>query len=250
MNNSKRTIKNIFEHISETRIKDVAYQTGFAKRKWKKISPVHFFTHLCIESSKGIVSYKDLALTMELNEKSDASRQAYHGRMNKNCLDFFKAILAEIIKKKTKVDSTFANLEYKRILVQDSTIINLPARLYDEFSGSRTPKSQVCQARIQSIYDLLTGNFVHFSIDYYSKTDVSSALDFKPEQGDLILRDRGYSSIAAFIDIISNEADFIARYKHKTNFYDIETGEKIDLLKLLKKEPYLDRWMYYGVKKN
>jgi hypothetical protein len=64
---------------------------------------------------------------------------------------------------------------FKRILLQDSTIIKLPLRLFEVFSGVKNAHAAVCNARIQGIYDLLSGRFIHFSIDPYSKNDQAAA---------------------------------------------------------------------------
>ena len=50
----------------------------------------------------------------------------------------------------------------------------------------------MCNARIQGVYDLLSGRFLHFSIDPYSKNDLTAAPELELHQADLILRDRRY----------------------------------------------------------
>lgn len=54
---------------------------------------------------------------------------------------------------------------YTRVPVQDSTIIELPAWLFDTFSGVANGARQVCNARIQAIYDLKNMGFEAFSLD-------------------------------------------------------------------------------------
>ena len=64
--------------------------------------------------------------------------------------------------------------------------------------------------------------------------------------GDLILRDRGYFIVAEFERIIKAGADFISRYRHKTNLYDPQTGREIDLLGLLDTQRIVDRKVLIG----
>ncbi len=84
---------------------------------------------------------------------------------------------------------------FKRILIQDITVIRLPFRHFENFSGVKNAHSAVCNARIQGIYDLISKQFIQFSIDPYSKNDLSAASDISVEPGDLLLRDRGYFSV-------------------------------------------------------
>ena len=242
-------LESISGELSQVRIEEIARETEFVKRQWKLISPCHFLTHLCLESVKGTISFSDLALSLDVAENVIASRQAYHSRMNCECMVFFERILAEVMRPKLNSDlaaEAVSSGRYKRILVQDSTVIQLPLRLFEVFSGVKNAHTSVCNARIQGVYDLLSGQFIHFSIDPYKKNDLTAALELIVEEGDLVLRDRGYSKVTAFEDIVSNKADFTARYKHKTTFYDIESGEPINLLNLLKEKGNIDMWVFYG----
>ncbi len=103
------------------------------------------------------------------------------------------------------------------------------------FSGVKNACSAVCNARIQGIYDLVSKKFVAFSIDPYSRNDMSAALDIDVEPDDLLLRDRGYFTVENARKLKEKGADTISRYKHKTNIYNVETGEEINLLEYLGK---------------
>ena len=133
---------------------------------------------------------------------------------------------------------------FKRILLQDSTVIQLPLRLFEAFSGVRNAYRTVCNARIQGIYDLLSGSFIKFSIDPYSKNDQAVTLDISVKPGDLVLRDRGYFAIEALSAQKKAGGDSINRYKHKTAFFDPNAMEKINLLKLLNKHGSVDMEVY------
>ena len=124
---------------------------------------------------------------------------------------------------------------YKRILVQDSTIIKLPYRLFDKYSGVSNQYSAVCNARIQGVYDLISGSFISFSIDPYSKNDLAAAPEIELQKGDLVLRDRGYYINDEIKRHLDAGADCIYRYKHKTTFLDSITGDTINLLEELEK---------------
>lgn len=138
--------------------------------------------------------------------------------------------------------------KFKRILVQDSTIIRLPLRLFEIFSGVKNHSTTVCNARIQGIYDLVSRQFIKFSIDSYKKNDQSVAFDISVEPGDLVLRDRGYFVTGAIAKLKQKGADSLYRYKHKTALFDIDTDKEINLLKYLKENGSIDKIVLLGTK--
>jgi len=183
------------EGLSRLEVEELAFETGFCKRRSGKIEAPDFF------------------------------RQAYHQRMNDECVIFFEKILEKVMASKypsEDIDEISGSDGFKRILIQDSTVIRLPLRLFEVFSGVKNAHSAVCNARIQGVYDLLSKKFVQFSIDPYSKNDLSAASDINVEPGDLLLRDRGYFSVPNIQELKSQGADIILRYKHKTTIFDIQ----------------------------
>jgi hypothetical protein len=248
----KREIFNgLCPELSVEVIRRIAYETKFVERYWKKISPEDFVDYLCSESVKGTVSYNDLAAKIAVEEGHSASRQAYFDRMDDDCILFFKRILEEVMK--TKYDTVeLADNEsvnsYKRILIQDSTIVRLPQKLFEIYSGVKNAGAIACNARIQGVYDLLAGNFVYFSIDTYTRNDLAAVFDFPLQKGDLMLRDRGYLVLDAISQAMDSKADIISRYKHKITFADPETGKTLDLLKILRGKGNVDMLVLAGEK--
>jgi len=248
----KREILNgLCPELSVETIRRIAWETKFVERCWKEISPEDFVDYLCGESIKGTVSYNDLAAKIAVESGHSASRQAYSGRMDGDCVLFFKRILEEVIKAKHDAEELL-NTEvagtYKRILIQDSTVIRLPQKLFEIFSGVKNAGVSACNARIQGVYDLGSGRFVYFSIDTYSKNDLVAAHDFPLQKGDLMLRDRGYLVLDAIGETIASEADIISRYKHKITFSDPKTGKELDLLTILRGKGKVDMQVLAGKK--
>jgi len=243
----KNIIINLFRKIglSIEAINQLSVQTGFIKRL-RKIKAAEFLIYMITESVRGCVSCNDLAATIQFEAGTMASRQAYHNKMSKASVSFFKAILAAIMHSKTYTTIPSQFRQFKRILVQDSTIIKLPAKLIDIFSGVKNATSQVCNARIQCVYDLLSGSFTHWSMHSYSKNDFAVANELEVRAGDLILRDRGYFTIDESKRMIKAKSEFVSRYKHQTNIYDSETGQEIDLGKLLDTQRNVDRKVLIG----
>jgi len=243
----KNIIISLFEKVglnTET-INQLSVQTGFIKR-FRKIKAVEFLIYMIIESVRGCVSCNDLAAIIQFDAGTIASRQAYHNKMSNASLHFFEAILAIIMHSKTYTAIPSRFRQFKRILVQDSTVIKLPTKLMDVFSGVKNAYTQVCNARIQCVYDLLSGSFTQWSIHSYSKNDLAVANELRVRAGDLILRDRGYFTPNESQRIIEAKGEFISRYKHKTTLYCPETGQEIDLFRLLKTQGNIDKKVLIG----
>ena len=223
----------------------LAVQTGFIRR-CRQIQAVAFLVYLIAESVRGCVSCNDLAAVIETETGIGASRQAYHQKMRDTGLRFLEAILAKLLQSKTLLTVHSQFHRFRRILIQDSTVIQLPSKLLKAFSGVGNAHVQVCNARIQSVFDLLSGCFTQWSIDPYTKNDMVSAPELAVKAGDLVLRDRGYFTTDECERIQQARADFVSRYKHKTTLYDPRTGQELDLVRLLDTQRNLDQWVAIG----
>lgn len=213
------------------------------KRKPKKIDPFEYLTTVCIMSVAGSPSFNNIAAKHSSNYGIPASKQAFCKRTKKECVEFFQSVLAMIIKTRlceTRVSGVKLLEGYNRVLVQDSTIIRLPLHLFEIFSGVKNAITSVCNARIQGVFDILSGIFVEFSIDPYSKNDLVAAPQLELCKGDLVLRDRGYFIMDEAQRHIDANAHCIYRFKTGTTLINPSTGKKIEVLKLLKKRKSLD----------
>lgn len=216
---------------------DIAYDTGLIKRK-RAIDPSDLLFALCLESSNGTVSHNDVAAQLESTTGTSVSKVAVWKKINVCCVGFLKGVLEALILKKLAHGADLGL--FNRVLVQDSTIIRLPQRLFDVFSGVANASSKVCNARIQGVYDILNERFVTFSIDKYSKNDLEAAPELLLEEGDLVLRDRGYLILDEVHRHIGAGAHCIYRYKNKMTLLDPATEKPFDLLALLEKKPTID----------
>lgn len=232
----------------------MARKARFVQRSSGMIPVTTLLECLCEASAEGTVSYNDLAARVQAVSGVTVSRQAYWERINTDyCVAFFKAILAKIMVQKLNQDG-LAYLKscalFKRILIQDSTIIKLPTKLFALFSGVSNADATVCNARIQGVYDVCSGQFISFSIDPYSKNDLVVARQIEAQPGDLVLRDRGYFLLEAIEKLKMNGVDTISRYKHVTTLYDSNTKEEINLLEMLALHGTVDRIVLAGKNKN
>jgi hypothetical protein len=229
--------------ISQKQIREWAKELGFVKRGSAKFDPTAFLAVFCLKSQVASPSYNDLAAKIEATYGISMSKQALWKRVNDFCVLFFQAILARMIKHKfseQQIDVVSKTNNYKRILVQDSTIIKVPKKLFEAFSGVSNGHSTTSNTRIQSVYELISGRFIDFSIDAYSKNDLLSAPELHIGKDDLVLRDRGYCSFKEIERHVSCGADFINRHKMSFIYLNPESEQPIDLMKLLRKNKRID----------
>jgi len=235
-------------HIDPQSVLEQAFQSGFCKRIGK-IHPGIFWETFCVEAVHGTLSYNDLAACLEARGGPSVSRQAIGKKITPEAHRFFERILAMAMA--SQIDPSALQQTrhpFKRIIVQDSTVIRLPAKLYEVFSGVKNAYATVCNARIQGVYDILAGHFLHYSIDPYTRNDMAAALDFTAQPGDLVLKDRGYYKAEAIKACIEQGGDCIFRYKHPTTFHCAHTGKKLSLESLLKENASIDQRVIMGSK--
>lgn len=229
--------------ISQTQIREWAKELGFVKRDSAKFDPTAFLAVFCLKSQVDSPSYNDLAAKIEAIYGISMSKQALWKRVNDPCVLFFQAILAKMIKHKfsqQQIDAVSKTNNYKRILIQDSTIIKIPKKLLEIFSGVSNGHSTTCNIRIQGVYELISGRFIDFSIDSYSKNDLSAAPELQIGKDDLVLRDRGYCSFKEIKRHVRSGADCIFRHKMKFIYLNPASDQPIDLMKLLRKNSRID----------
>jgi hypothetical protein len=232
-------------NINEQELLNLARLTGFIHRV-RKIDSFDFMYSLAKESMQGIASYSDIAASIENVNGTPITRQAIWKKVTEQCEEYFKRVLELVIL--SKADKQLISVEvrkckFKRVLIQDSTIIQLPSRLFESYSGVSNGYSTVCNARIQGVYDLLSEKFILFTIDPYSKSDQTSASEMEITKDDLTLRDRGYLNMDEIKRHLQFGAHCIYRHKMKMQFLDYDTGKPIDLLTVLKNQASIDMFV-------
>ena len=211
-----------------------AVASGFMCRKPQKISPRAFLQSFLDSVLKRSPSFNDLAAEMEAVGNPMASRQAVAQRCTAAALLFIQAIFGEFLAQHIFPDG-IKRLpgcwsDFSRVIVADSTLLKLPAWLFEAFSGTANATTQSCNCRIQAAYDLVAMQFIYFSIDPYSKNDLAAAPDLVLQAGDLVLRDRGYLTAGEIQRHLVAEADCIYRHITGTTYLEPDTKLPFDLL--------------------
>lgn len=225
--------------------------SGLFQRAFRVITPEHLLIALLASVSFAERSSRAIALELGICGNINVSRIAVWDRLKNPAIIRFLQLIIEHVMERSMADNNLLEsrkqwLEsngkttvsrIKRVLIGDASTFTLHPSLAKIFSGSKNqtdvPKAHL---KLQLITDLLTGKWVHFSIDAYGRSDMKAALDFMPylEAGDLLIRDLGYACMASFQAIIDADAFFVSRLKSSFQVFD-KQGNRIALRKTLQK---------------
>jgi hypothetical protein len=259
MKSAKAVPSGIFDNfltsieLNGEMLDELARNSGWSRAEPRKITLAQLLLALSMESIQGEASFNDISSRIHLlNGNGGPSRQAVSKRINAPFLGILESLLAKAIAAKADCESLACQgssfSRYDRVLVQDSTVIRLPAWLFARFSGVSNAHQAVCNARIQATYDVKNMVFVSFEIRPYSDNDLSAAPRLQIAKNDLVLRDRGYLTAAEVARHTAAGADCIYRHKTGTVYLDEETGKPLDLLAELRRNGSLDRMVLLGDK--
>lgn len=222
----------------------MARDVGYTRRRARGI-PADVLLEAVLEAAaQGTPSANDLAARIAKSTGHQVSRQAVSERLHTPAVQLLAQLLARVFTTQLSRPETGPLAQpswVKRCLLQDSTIVALPVRLFAGFSGVANGAQRTCHARIQCVYDLLAGGFVDFVIDPYSKNDLTAAPELELRAGDLVLRDRGYLSYAEVQRHLAAGAHCIYRHKFDATYLDPLTGQPLDLTAQLERTGTLDQ---------
>ena len=238
--------KAIEQQLGRLEWEKIARQTGFQKRQAKKIKGVELLQALCAAGGFGAISLNLLAILMSLVGGRRVSKQGVAKRISEAAIRFVSEILYATLGRLSgagPVRSQKAFSSFKRVLIQDSTNLSLPKRFSDIFPGSRNQSgSQSAILKIQAVYDLLAEKMVDFSLSGYTRNGQAASPDILQlaRAGDLIIRDLGYFALEVFKSLDNRGVFFLSRLRDRVALYDLDGGQRIDLLKALEKSHMLD----------
>lgn len=229
----------------------IARRSGFMKRRPRKIEPRTFLQALVAMTVSPGFSMRAFAIILGLLGHNVVSKVAVFLRMNSTVIDFVRDVLFNSVSATSRLKEEIGTGVFafsRRVLLQDSTNLTLPPKLASYFPGARNQSGKTsASVRLQAIYNALTETFVSFDLTAYGCNDQCaspSILDIILE-GDLVIRDLGYSSLRVFRAIGEKKAFYLSRYSHKIALFH-PTGKRFDLLGSLKKHGTLDEALLAG----
>ena len=204
--------------------------------------------------SKKMKTYEAWASEVSLLTGESLTKQAIEERMNPETSAMTKMVLEKklvesITKSKIKGNEKILS-KFGDIMIEDSTTIPLPDELSKVFSGNTSRGKKKSLVKIHALYNFSKNTFSFLDIQDFSRNDQSlssKALDYLKE-GSLLLRDMGFLVLKELKKLLKKGVYVISRKNAQTNVYDLETGEKINLAKELRKRHFIDKEVLVGKK--
>jgi hypothetical protein len=232
-------------------IRKIALRSGFMKRRPRKIEPRTFLQALVTMTVNPGFSMRAFAIILGLLSHNVVSKVAVFLRMKPKVIDFVREALFNSVSAMSRLKEEIGKglfASFRRVLLQDSTNLSLPQKLGKFFPAAKNQSGKTsASVKLQTTYNALTEAFVSFQLTPYGCNDQCaspSILDIIQE-GDLVIRDLGYSSLRVFRSIGEKKAFYLSRYSHKIALFHL-TGKRFDLLGNLKKLGTLDETLLAG----
>lgn len=242
-------------------LEKLARKSGWLQRTPKKITPIHFIHGFLYAVSAGEPSFRLLAIAigMRLTNQSSSfssssqgsggdydtiSKQALWDRVDESAVKFFKVTLEELLSSKNFSSGPIPALPgVHRILIEDSSKIDLPSNLSDKFPATKNQHGhEGAGLRLQGVFDLISGEALRLELTDYYRQDTVASKDILPllSPGDLVIRDLGYMVSEALRGIMEKKAHFLSRYKIGRPVYLAEPGSRREK-EVLKLHKYLKK---------
>lgn len=239
--------QNFEKFFDKTVINRIGRRSGFIQRKSRKISAFHFVLGFIFSCAKGGFTFSEWAFQISMLSGKKLSKQGIFERVSHHAVLFAQQLVEHVLIQKSKQiknNKLFTN--FKRVLLQDSTILKVPKALSVIFPGSSNQKGKNASVRVQSIIDIKAMKFIRFVLGAFTQNDQSASMGIveMARPGDLIIRDLGYFSIACFEKLLEKQVHFLSRLRYGVTISDRQ-GNPIRLKKLLGKK-VVDRWVLVG----
>ncbi len=244
--------KKLKEFFNEKADK-ISATTGFIKRK-RKLKGSSFIKAIVL-GNIGVDNCSIETVCQLLNEDSiNITKQGLDFRFTKEAVEFMKRMYNEsltLLKNTLQVDCRILK-HFGGVKLLDSSYISLPNSMEDMYKGYGTSYSGYesntkSGIKLQLVFDYLNQTLDQLNITEGIRSDQGYRSHLSNiSNNDLLISDLDYFVPSSFKQINEIGAYFISRYKSDTNIYDIETGQKIDLLEHLGDRSFLEQEVLLG----
>lgn len=240
----KISVEVMRNKLSQLPIEQLIHQSGFCRRKPMKVDGQHLLLGFFLLLVQERFSLRSWASKVSLLTGQSFSKQGLFKRVTAAHANFAEQLLSQtlayhyqpLLTKYAKLLSPF-----RRVLLQDSTTLSLPDHLVEVFPGNVSKGVKKAVARVQQVYELLSGCCLQLHLTAYTDNDQKAAdlpLSYL-QPGDLLIRDLGYFSLPVLQEVITRKAFFLTRLPYGVHLYT-PCGQKLDLLQRLKGQASMD----------
>jgi Transposase DDE domain len=170
------------------------------------------------------------------------SKQGLSKKLSMPIAYFMKQLLLLVLRKSLQEATNLPDgksallCSFTNVYLEDSTCISMPDNLSVYFKSSYSRLKESATARLQVCMNLKSHHLADITLQSYRDNDQKHASSIVSilKKGDLVIRDLGYSVLAAFSAIVSVMAFFLSRLRSDVQVYLISDTEKpLDLYQYL-----------------
>lgn len=220
----KKDISFIIDNtLCEQTIDRIAREKKFMIRK-RKVPPSCFVNTL-IFNENDLVNTSLPDLTADLNQiyDIDISKEAMHKKFTPACIDFFKALLQEMLGNKLRKDTEVKALVlyFPRIKIKDFTKFSLPDNYNGDYNGYGNFSKKNCLMSLQYEYDLVSSDWLSFEMTKGLRNDQKDSTETigSITKGDLHVRDFGFLTPTYLSAVVEKEAFILNKLPPKCAVY-------------------------------
>lgn len=263
---NKKQLKELTENLNveiapfftNEELNELARQAKFVQREYggSKIDGEIFFDLIVFHNENlKEQSLCDLSAILKDEQKIKISKEGLRKRFNEYAVSFLSTALEKLLQKQLQSSViTLLDNKFNRVLIKDSVCFQVHESLAESYPGSGGSGSKAA-IRIQFEYDLLSGTITDISINAFNEQDAKDSLATieKAEQGDLIIRDLAYMSLAVLKKIIKKLSLYLCRPNTNVKMYELKNGKYVEInfnsvVKYMKKHKIscMEKEVYYG----
>jgi hypothetical protein len=246
-------LHHLQSQLQHTDLDALARQSRFLHRSARKVPILKLVLAMVALSVETVLSLERVAAGISLAIGTSYSKQAFHQRLGLPLEHFLAEVAARLLHQlslPTQNQGYFKS--FRRVLLHDSTVEPLPKHLASAFAGpANGRKGRYAALKLQFVCDLLHSQVLHLSLSGFTRNDQAASPDILNliRPGDLMIRDLGYFVLKVFEQISLRGAFFLSRYRHGVLIFDAQSGQPLDLAKLLRPGQVLDQQVLLGKEK-
>ena len=182
----------------------------------------------------GTTSLEDLCRELQ-KEGIEIRKQSLQERFNEPAANFMKKMVEHALSKKIGLNREKIACKFGRIVINDSTVFQLPEEYSYRYKGCGGGASKA-GIKNQYCFDLLAQEIIDITVQQGTVPDCKYPLQ-DLRKNDLRLEDLGYFKVDRLRTVQEEEAFFLSRLKFGVNIYILEKGKykQVDLLKVIGK---------------
>jgi Transposase DDE domain len=232
---TRAQLETVLSAFPKRKVHRWARQAGFGKHP-QKLTPFEFLM-LMVWGQMASVAPSLEALVTFLDHR--IGRVALHYRLNRAASEFLWTCLEWVLEQGRQVQLFLQSgwLEsFPRILIHDSSSWDLPAALQSVFAGSGGSASPA-NCKLHLTYELKRGLLNRLRLTAGKDPDQAFGPQLLPQirVKDLVITDLGFFSLRFFAALTAQGAYFLSRFLIGTQLRTADTGQPIDLARVLRK---------------